>query len=370
MMSISQVKCLSYCLLCKESFSYYINQSKYHGLCKTHINEHLSEYKCVYCDSNVKRNVTQASFCIFCNTNNELYPMQCGHRLCNLCSDYYSYCIICNPKCSYCNKPSSLFIEKCGHSMCDQCILKGPEKCRQCNPVMCLCCQTTKTEPLSDYCIKCEGICTSCDQKKSYLKVMDCEHPLCQDCVANGFTCMVCGKMFCDACKTYSKKTKLSFLCGHRICNECDSEFWQGKCTICDGIEKYKCQKCLKKTFLYECSNKKHMLCQNCDQTLCPICTYTCCLCIKKIEFDCIKLLNCGHKACQDCVLKESMPECALCPKTRTKVYCFKCHKEYEVLQDGMTSRNCQVCNKKICLGCGGEISLFSFSAHECPFGL
>lgn len=368
-MSISQVKCLTLCMLCNESFSFYINQAKYHGLCNTHINECLPRYQCPYCYSSVKKGAPQTIFCSYCYTTNKLYPMQCGHRLCNICSNNHSYCIICTPKCSYCSKVSSTFIEKCGHSMCDQCILKGIEKCRQCNPTMCLNCHTIKTEPLSDYCIKCEGICTNCDQKKNDLKVMDCEHPLCQSCISYGFTCMVCEKTFCNACKNYSKKPKLSFLCSHRICNTCDSEFWQGKCITCDGIEKYKCEKCGVKKCLFECSNKIHRLCQDCDQTFCPMCIHKCCLCSVEADPDFIQLINCGHKACKNCIQNENKPECNLCPKARNNVHCFKCGKEYTVMEGGMTSRNCEGCNKKICLGCGGEISYFSFKAHECPFG-
>jgi hypothetical protein len=122
-----------------------------------------------------------------------------------------------------------------------------------------------------------------------------------------------------------------------------------------------------------KCTNAKNVGKKNVSMnvvTFCPMCTHICSLCSNEVNSDSIVIINCGHNACKGCFENENKPECILCPKARNNVNCFKCNKEYIVMQGGLTSMNCEDCKRKICLGCGGEISLFSFKAHECPFGL
>ncbi|OMJ85009.1 hypothetical protein SteCoe_13787 [Stentor coeruleus] len=367
MMSISQVKCLALCLLCDKKADFFLNNSKYHGLCETHSKSPNDIYQCSYCASQIKKTIISPIYCEQCYSETRIYSMKCGHRLCNFCSKDYTNCLICFPNCSCCNESTEFFIEDCGHFICEKCILPG-KKCSKCNPKICLNCNTAKIHQNSNYCKYCEGICTNCDLKRTDLKVMDCEHPLCKNCINNGFTCMICNKTHCNACKKLSKRTKNMFICGHRICRNCDNEYWKGKCPICDGTFHYKCQKCGKLGPLYDCKNSLHKFCIDCDSTFCPFCQYKCCICQMSFKNDEVEYITCGHISCKKCAMVkcDERPECALCPKSHNIVNCYNCRKEYEVLQDGMTSRNCEGCKKKICLGCGGEISLFTFKEHAC----
>lgn len=366
-MSISQVKCLALCLLCNDKSEFFVNHSKYHGLCQTHSKIPERFYQCLYCLSQIDCIQLTPIYCEECYSENRIYPLPCGHRLCNLCSKNYTNCLICSPNCIYCNEPSIFFLEGCCHYMCNKCILPGKE-CRECNPKLCLNCKTVRAQSNSEYCKFCEGICINCDLKKTDLKVMDCKHSLCKNCINEGFSCMVCNKRHCSACEKFSKRTKNWFVCKHKICKNCDNEFWKGKCPKCDGEFYYKCQKCGKLGPLYDCNYKLHKFCADCDSTYCTLCQYKCCICGKDFKHNEVEYISCGHISCKKCAIVKIVerPECFLCPKARKTVNCYNCERGYEVMQDGMTSRCCERCNKKICLGCGGEISLFSFKDHVC----
>lgn len=368
--------CKKKCLIstCTNKCEYYVNYSRYHRVCQTHIikedcyikcevcgntieclvdldNKSIDEYKQIISSNKtfnlnakssepepeIKSNFeghikkdNQLSQNSINNANNEAKKKICFYLNCKskktkaVCSEH-SFCEIHFPKkqnfcpccrCSKCKKFQGCFLYPCG-PLCEvQC-----NKFRNCCYICCSRDRPRQMEQCSHYLCKEHHIedflcycikCCKCD--KGLVRKKNLETLLCDDCSQE--SCPQCNKLvmslFNDKCNHSRCK-----MCINDPCSFCNNDKNTMKNPICINC---KANPSIEKTCL------KHPKCEECEHIFAGV---QCIFCQDPEDFKCSSCNNyypivlswkCLHKLCSMCI--ENQDNCPLCPKN---IKCIQC---------------------------------------------
>ena len=345
--------CSSKCFYCKE-IKKVTFPTCMHPYCDICINENSPPCECVFCN-----NTSESFTCIQCNkVSLNIKRFNCSHNLCYECNRF-EHCFICEKEetCPGCNKAAILKQRKCQHALCNKCleqkycIICNPEKfCKDCsnnydkNSSNCKhgYCDSCRNNLLCKYCL-----CTDCNIKP-YDKKLLCGHFLCMSCDQNDKCNQYIPKV-CQLCNT--KCTPEKYKCGHYFCNKC---FKNVICLICNNIDY--CKFC----FTFTTKSKKF----TCEHKACKICIKQgkCqeCKCHECKVLKSLKIMDCGHKLCNDCGDNLIDKTCKDCFNSE----CQSCHNNTpsHKLKKNCNHIGCSACiNYKYCINCKQN-----FYCNEC----
>jgi hypothetical protein len=346
------------CLICESPLIYYVNYSKYHGVCENHKNDLNVILKCNWCKRFIKVYFyEEVVTCDVCSQEKLCMSLQCRHKFCRNCSPS-DFCRVCYKICDECNLQTPVLVKPCKHCYCQNCAPIG-NYCSVCEPRFCENCKSKISSNFDD-CDKCYGKCYMCNHK-GFITSFDCTHQLCNRCTGGTvFYCNLCSQSVCKKCRNDMKKLKK---CNkHAVCFRCLNIYWQNECLECNGRDKYKCIKCNSVGEIRKCSQGNHQFCLKCFNNICEICTHPCCICCNSFRGDLLKIHKCGHLICDNCNSSGNQNTCHLC---RDLIFCKSCGEPANWIENGKLKKKCSNCKKQICLGCGTVI--YFFSNHVCP---
>ena len=281
-----------------------------------------------------------------------------GFKVCNIhifCNNHlkikddFTFCHKC--KCRECKTKYGVYIRKCGEGICENCL-----KTTDC----CIVCCKRSTKKLSEcqhfvcqdhskikFC-PCKN-CGICKVKQA--KDRNCGHLVCTGCEVRG-CCPDCITGECNSCKGI--KPVFKYKCGlHSYCTDCTENL--KKCTICPSI----CVRCNVNEVDSGGLCANHPLCNDClsnfSQNLCVYCKgkedYTCQYCEK--TFDSFQETTCGHKVCSKCCsFNNDHFECGICIKEIG--FCIECYPNNFCKSCRKSEKNWQIsCNHGFCSECG-----------------
>ena len=337
--SYPYVKCEVTCLLCEEQPRFYVNFSKFHGLCSNHINIRDSSV-CIHCSSTVQIFWQEEITCDICMQPTHVEIQYCNHRICSSCLTMSKKCRKCNPCCEKCRQ-----------------FFEGSDNiCYNCK--FCVVCHKGKRDSDSDYCNKSYNCCSYCNQNKILSLCGSCNGMSCDACLINKIFCVTCNANLCKVCLSYSMETIKCLK--HHYCYQCISK--NNTCILCIDFKDSVCMGCNSVGKMKICE-KGHWLCNKCYGLICKLCDNVCCKCSTSFPVGELSHFFCGHLCCEQCRADYNRP-CMLCPR---ELKCYSCFALNKVARDDADSYiQCLKCRKSICVDCGYKRGMFCFRRHRC----
>lgn len=194
--------CSHNCMFCESPKQFFINYSKYHGVCINHSQTYERLYKCTHCNSIVpilpqactkclKSNIftvtsSEVPICLACSSAppplqceqcfifEEVYKApRCDHLVCYHCfNQNFERCPICeNLYCEGCHDKTNGIVLECGHLICNRCVYNNENRC--------LLCPVQIVEEIN------KEACDKCFNLFEQLYELPTKQRVCEDCFKN-----------------------------------------------------------------------------------------------------------------------------------------------------------------------------------------